>query len=130
MGLARVDFVNGFTPKVRRVLAHPDERTPAQKARAKRRTEYRAKLRAKYAKRHAATQPAVAHASVAKLLGNHKAPDSAALMKVIVKAGTFGLIVTAPPKRATPPTASTTPATRSTSASRRTSPAPSSTAAA
>ena len=84
MGIARADFMHGFTPQVRRVMAHPDQRTDTQKARAAGRGEYRARLRAKYK-----APP------VARLLGNHQPPKSAALMKVIAEAGAFGLIVTA-----------------------------------
>ncbi len=89
MGIARVDFAHGFSPKVRRVMAHPATRTAKQKERAAQRGAYRARLRTKY------KSPVASTASVSKLLGSHRKPSSAALMKVIAKAGTFGLVVTA-----------------------------------
>ena len=89
MGIARVDFAHGFSPKVRKVMAHPKTRTDAQKQRSGQRAAYRARLRAKY------KTPVASMASVSKLLGSHQKPNSAALMKVIEKAGKFGLVVTA-----------------------------------
>jgi hypothetical protein len=87
MGIAKADFARGFTPQVRRVMAHPARRTDKQKARAAGRGAYRARLRAKY--------KAPPHASVSSLLGSHRRPKSAALLKVIAEAAKFGLVVTA-----------------------------------
>jgi hypothetical protein len=69
------------------VMAHPNRRTDKQKARAARRSGYRTRLRAKY--------KAPPRASVASLLGGHRPPRSAALLKVIAQASEFGLVVTA-----------------------------------
>ena len=90
MGIARADFINGFTPHVRRVMAHPDQRTDKQKARAASRGAYRSRLRAKYKAPATATT-----SSVAKLLGGHQPPRAAALWPIIRKAGGYGLVVTA-----------------------------------
>jgi len=84
MGIEQALFVKGFTPAVRKLMAHPNLRTDAQKKRFAARTAYRSRLR-----RQSKTPP------LGRLLRGHSVPKSAYLRKLIPRAQKdFGLVVT------------------------------------
>jgi hypothetical protein len=83
LGIDRGDFENGITPEVRRLIAVPDTRSARQKARARRRSEFRRRLRRKYAT-----------PDVTALLRGHPPPKVPALLRVIADAARHGLVVT------------------------------------
>ena len=80
LGIARSAVAKGISPAVRRLIADPNKRTPAQKERAAKRGEFRKKL---------SRGP-----DVSTLLRGNAAPKTRALLDIIVDAHNHGLVVT------------------------------------
>ena len=85
LGLAEAEYEHGFSPAVRTLMREPSRRTPAQAERARRRAGWRKQLRARSTARAA---------SLATLLGGHRAPRPAGLRRIILRAHEGGLVVT------------------------------------
>jgi hypothetical protein len=85
LGLGVAEYEHGITPAVRKLIAKPSRRTPAQLARAAERAGFRKKLRAQ--RRAVAT-------SASALLNGHRPPKPAAFGAIILEAHRRGLVVT------------------------------------